>query len=540
MGLIMSTIKKQNLSTSELLTPEINQLLLEHGFNLDITLNESRKEPFYDSDVEWLDSYKSFNKDEKGLSFSYPVYKALVDNLPVYSLTPIPDVSDSGFCGFLSIDSDSTEKSELIIQQQNDFVRYKSYNLILNAKGFKGGHKHNCLDKEDILDLTALELIKNCMDEIKSNSRVLSLGVSVEPVDSNEALTTYNSTLSKLREHCGSDMIVFEGKYNHKSGALILKIPVESLEPINFLERGYLIHDFKVLSEELGLNNNNKNIKDVAIGVTPTDCWTSDMLILFFLITTKAIPDLNLESVMVSENQHLPKTLLLKDSGSSNVDAYSMIKNKTEKRLMEHGLSLDIDPDTSDGESDEYVVSVSLHNDWFDGEVRGCKNTSGGMDKVVNDTIDDIVKAIDSDKDTVTLIFHVNTKKTKISKLITAMQEVVYNEYGLSLAIGTYSLNSKKGELQVNLSLKSLPSFLKFLDLSDKNIYMDVKNNIVNLNKGGVFREVDITNKLDILIANKPYAEWDEMMMHAFIDVLLGKVGGIEYNRALGIKISSQ
>ncbi len=531
-----------------LLSMQTQRLLLEHGIRLIANQIIDDPEPLSAGCFKILVGHNNYSGDKDGLW--HPVYKDTNQGRITYSAIPFTDLSESGFLGFLAAKHQdvldyyqdhpeikemsynqllewSVDKVDDILRDQNDYANYNSYSLVLTANGFKGAHIPHIWDKNQDIDrwvnLQIATMLKSAADV-----GVVNLIVHTDPSLGLNKSVVYQSTINLINERCGVQMLVHGHYYNDLSGSLQIQLPIWTIPNFNDLNLSHANNKLIKLSV--------KNLSDLFDKNNDYRSWSEDALNSLFEVILHDLNGVALRSVKksdgVKKREHSNTSANSKTLVDPRYDDF--IKHKTKKRLVAHGLSLNIENDTSAGNKGLYVIDVKVGNNWLDGEVFGCENKEGEIDKIVNKVIDDMILSINKDKQTRLIVLSVEGIKCQESELIQMIVNNAQERYGIVPVIGFTELDKKKLLLKMRLSFRSLPSFIRILDCSHRNVYMDVKNRMIALNKGSIFREVNIADHLDRLLDNHSYETWHPIMTHAFLDMLFSGTKNVTCKRIYG------
>ena len=189
------------------------------------------------------------------------------------------------------------------------------------------------------------------------------------------------------------------------------------------------------------------------------------------------------------------------------------IKEQTEARLTS-----EIETYSLWANGDVYYAQVTSNDEYFNESCSWLLESD--VDRVANELIDQVIRAIDKDGRSVVLemtVGELDRDETAVQRI----NEVLEDHFGIKISVGTIE---QEENLKVILAVADLPSFLHLAQSSSDNLFNIVAMKAVELNLLYNNEQKDTNDYLQEITANKSYHDWSNVLLNALITTLFDDI----------------
>ena len=172
-------------------------------------------------------------------------------------------------------------------------------------------------------------------------------------------------------------------------------------------------------------------------------------------------------------------------------------------------------------------ISVDVIQEHLSGPVDKVQTSTGGIfemydleiDEVANELLDNAIRSIESNDDSVSVTFKMNEKIENYGYLPAYIISQIKGNFGFTPAVSHTQLHPND-TFDISLSLNTIPPFLKLCVDTDKNLLEKLSINIATLVKLPTVKHISLYEANSLISKNNGYAEWPPVMTRALMMTL--------------------
>lgn len=216
------------------------------------------------------------------------------------------------------------------------------------------------------------------------------------------------------------------------------------------------------------------------------------------------------------------------------------VSAETEQRLLNHGLTLVLDYDTT-GEychvpTDLELAVAEVHTAGDSSIARSTVLVSK-LDQEINEKIDSVIEYINNaGQKSITLT--VDFKDSFLREHINPTAyicEKINKQFGFMPAFGTIQINERLCRYKINMLINDAKSFFDIAQTGrpDLNYHVQIKEHLGSLMEANYYEPPASQEEvLDLLTSRSSYDRWSQLMINALMMMIFEYVEGVEFINA--------